>query len=154
MTLSTTQQTALQALAGRSLTTAEINLANIRDDADLAASLSVGLTTTVSKLIGPGAVMNALGAANGAAFLDAMTSLSSTISAIKWGLALLNAGVFDVGDPTSIAIINLLVSGGTLGSATIAANTISQATATALLNLAVAPLTISVDQVSNILNGA
>jgi hypothetical protein len=153
MGLSTNQQTQLQTLAGRSLTANEITLANARDDVDLAASLSVGLTQTVSHLIGIGGVLNALGAANGAAFLDAMNTLSSTVSAIKYGIELLNAGQFDVGDPTSIAVINLLVSGGALGSATITANTIPQATATALLNLAVVPAPISVNQVSNILNG-
>jgi hypothetical protein len=154
MSLSANQQTELQALAGRALTTAEIALATARNDAGLATSLSVGLSHTVSKRIGAGSVLDALGAVNGAAFLDAMTSLSSTVSAIKWGLALLNSGDFDVGSATSIGIINTLVSGGTLGSTTIPANTITQATATALLNLAVVPLTISADQVSNILNGA
>lgn len=153
MALSTNQQTGLQTLAGRALTATEIGYANARDDADLAASLSVGLTTTASTKIGIGGVLNALGAANGAAFLDAMTSLSSTVSAIKYGLQLLDSGQFDVGDSTSIATINLLVTGGTLGGATIPANTISQATATALLNLAVIPAPISVSQVSNILNG-
>ncbi|WP_321913600.1 hypothetical protein [Paraburkholderia sp. J11-2] len=148
------QQAELQALAGRSLTSAEITLAGNRDDAGLAASLSFGLTQVVSKRIGAGSVLDALGAVSGAAFLDAMDSLSSTVSAIKWGLSLLNSGNFDVGSATSIGIVNTLVSGGTLGAVTIPANTISQATATALLNLAVVPLTISVDQVSNILNGA
>lgn len=152
--MDSTQQTALQALVNRSLTQTEIGYADARDDADLAASLSSGLTQTVSTKVGIGAVLNALGAASGAAFLDAMESLGSTVSAIKWGLVLLNNSDFDVGDPTSIGIINTLVTGGTIGTATISANTIPQATATALLNLAVVPLTISVAQVSNILNGA
>lgn len=154
MTLSTTQQTALQTLAGRSLTTAEITLANSRDDADLAASLSVGLTQVVSHKVGVGSVLDALGAVNGATFLDAMNSLSSTVSAIKYGIELLDAGTFDLGSPTAIGIINLLVSGGTLGTVTIPVNTIPQATATALLSLAVVPAPIGVNQVSNILNGA
>lgn len=152
--MDSTQQTALQALAGRALTAAEITLATNRDDAGLAASLSVDLAQTISKRIGAGSVLDALGAVNGAEFLDAMTSLSSTVSAIKWGLALLNASDFDVGSATSIGIINTLVSGGTLGAVMIPANTISQATATALLNLAVVPLMIGADQISNILNGA
>jgi hypothetical protein len=153
MALSVNQQTELQALAGRSLTATDIGYANARDDADLAASLSVGLTQTVSTKIGIGGVLNALGAANGAAFLDAMNSLASTVSAIKYGIQLLDASQFDMGDPTSISVINLLVTGGTLGAETIAANTIPQTTATALLNLAIVPTSISVAQVSNILNG-
>lgn len=147
------QQTELQTLVGRALTAAEITLATNRSDQDLAASLSVGLIQTVTTKVGIGSVLNALGAVNGAAFLDAMESLAPTVSPIKWGLVLLNAGTFDLGDPVSIGMIGLLVSGGTIGSATIAVNTIPQATATALLSLAVVPAPISVNQVSNILNG-
>jgi hypothetical protein len=136
------QQAALESLAGRAMTAGEIALASARDDADLATSLSVGRTATVSTKVGIGAVLNALGAVNGAAFLDAMEALAPTVSPIKWGLVLLDAGVFDVGDPVSIAMINQLVPGS-----------IPQATATLLLALAVVPAPISTDQVSAILNG-
>jgi len=148
-----TQQAALQALAGRLLTTDEVTLAAARADQDLAASLSVGLVQTVPTRIGPGAVLTALGAVSGAALLDAMTALAATVSPIKWGLALLNAGTFDVGNPVSIGMINLLVTGGTIGSVTIPAGTVTQETATTLLALAVVPAPIATAQVSAILNG-
>jgi hypothetical protein len=152
--MNTNQQAALAALAGRALTSAEIALATARNDADLATSLSVGLTKTVKTLIGIGAVMDALGAVPGAAFLDAMEALAPTISAIKWGLSLLNADKFDVGSQASIGVVNTLVLGGEIGAVTVAAGTVPQAVATALLGLAVVPAPIDTAQVSAILNGA
>lgn len=146
------QQTALQTLAGRALTASEVTLATNRQDADLAASLSVGLTKTVPTQIGIGSILATLGPEAGAAFLDAMEALAPTCSPVKWAMVLVNAATLDVGSPATIAMVNLLVSGGTSGGITVAANTIPQSTATALLALAQQPAPITTDQVSAILN--
>jgi hypothetical protein len=152
--ISANQQQELAALAGRALTPNELLLGALRNDAALAQSLSVGLTQTISPTrINIGSVLDALGAAPGAAFLDQMGTLGQTASAIKWMLILIQDGTFDIGDPNLVAVINLLVTGGTLGSATIDPNTIAQATATALINLGIFPLVITTLQVSNILSG-
>lgn len=61
------QQTTLTTLAGRALTIAEITLATNRQDADLAASLSVGRTKKVSTPAGYGTVIDVLHILDGSA---------------------------------------------------------------------------------------
>lgn len=138
-----TQQTALEALAGRAMTAAEVTLATQREDSALAASLSVGLTATVSPTWVSARTVLAY-CTDGAAILDALAGAASTVSAVKWALPYIQGtdGI-DMGLPASIQMLNQLQ----------AANVLTTAQVTELKNLAVKPAPISVSTVSNILNG-
>ena len=138
------QQTALEALAGRSLTATEIAAAQSRDDAGLADSLSVGRTRTAPTLIGVGQVMTALGPVAGAAVLDALDAVRSSNRPLWWAWSLLEQGALDVGNSATQAQINALSGAGLM----------TQAQADTMIALSHQPDPITVDAVSNILNGA
>lgn len=137
------QQMALETLAGRSLTSTEIEYALSRNDTDLATSLSVGLTKTVPTKIGIGAVLATLGAVSGAAILDTLTTVSGSNRPLYWALQMLSREQLDMSDPNVSAQMALLVTAGIL----------TQAQSTSLLNLAIQPAPISTGQVSTLLNG-
>lgn len=84
-------------------------LASVRDDAGIAAALSVGRTRIESTFIGVGRVMDCLGPTEGAAVLDALDALRTTVSPVKWAWLLLERGELDVGLPSVRAQIDALV---------------------------------------------
>lgn len=80
-----------------------------RDDGAIAAALSVGRTKIVSRLIGFGTILDALGPTEGAAVLDALEAIGQQVSAVKWGMRLLEASNLDIGLPSVRAQIDQLV---------------------------------------------
>jgi hypothetical protein len=51
----------------------------------------------VPRMIGPGTIMNELGAAAGAAALDALEALAAQVPHVKWAMILMKGGGLDVG---------------------------------------------------------
>lgn len=139
-----TQQTALEVLAGRALTQVETALAQARDDAALAASLSIGRTRCVPTLIGMGQVMEALGPTAGAAVLDALNTAKNDYRPLYWAWGLLEKGLLDVGSPATQAQINALAGAGLM----------TPAQATTLIGLSSQSDPVQIAAVSDILNGA
>jgi len=59
-------------------------------------------------------MMKILGATNGAAYLDALTTVAAQNSAVKWAMGnILTTGI-DVGDPEVVAMLNMLTGTGVL----------------------------------------
>lgn len=114
-----------------------------RDCGALAAILSVGRTKTVDKLIGYGTVLETLGAAAGATFLDGLVALSATSSPVKWALKLLDRGELNIGAPETQAQLDALATGGLM----------PQAVANTLKALAVVADSVSAQQVQQVLEG-
>jgi hypothetical protein len=136
------QQAALETLAGRALTVAEIAAANARDDATLSLSLSAGRTQTVPNLIGVGQVMEALGPVAGAAVLDALDAVRTSNRPLYWAWGLLEKGMLDVGSPATQASIHGLAAAGLM----------TAAQADTLIGLARRPDPVLVGVVSDLLN--
>lgn len=96
------QQAALEALAERALSPGEIALAAIRNDADLAASLSVGRTRIASRLIGRGTIL-AVMAPGGGLFLAALRDIGAIqprtedTANVAEAVGLIDQGCFDIG---------------------------------------------------------
>jgi hypothetical protein len=67
-------------------------------------------------LIGFGTVLAVLGAEGGAAFLDTLTLLATTNSAIKWGLKQMERGALDISLDVTRQQIDALAAGGALTS--------------------------------------
>lgn len=137
------QQAALETLAGRSMTPGEIALAAIRNDAGLAASLSVDRKMPASRLIGIGTIQATLGAGAGA-FLDGLVTLGQTDRDVFWAMELIKSGTLDIGMPETRTQIETLA----------AANSGIAQPCAAILALAVVDAPLPTDQVSAILNGA
>ena len=117
-----------------------------RDDGAIATALSVNRVKTVSPTnIGIGHVLGALGPMAGAAFLDELNAGAQSSSLIKYGLQMLNAENFDIGNALCIAQINAFV------TSTPALLTAPQAQA--LINLAVVPDPVSPQDVAAALEG-
>lgn len=135
------QQNALESLVGRALTADELAHAQARNDADLAASLSVGLETTQPTPIGIGTVL-AVMAPSGGDFLNALEGMGAADSNVKWALKMIEQGTFDVGHPVTRAQLQAFA-----GAVPAMAPAIE-----ALLDVAVHPDLVSVDTVSAILN--
>ena len=51
----------------------------------------------VPRMIGPGTIMNELGATTGAAALDALEDLAAQVPHVKWAMILMKGGGLDVG---------------------------------------------------------
>lgn len=115
----------------------------IRDCGALAAILSVGRTKTVEKLIGYGTVLEALGAENGAAFLDGLTAVSASSSPVKWALKLLDRGELNIGAAATQAQLDALATTGVM----------PQAVADILKGLAIVPDAVSPQEVQTALEG-
>ena len=109
----------------------------IRDCGALAAILSVGRTKTVDKLIGYGTVLEALGAENGAAFLDGLAAVAASSSPVKWALKLLDRGELNIGAAATRGQLDALAAGGVM----------PQAVADALKGLAIEPDPYSIQDV-------
>ena len=63
----------------------------------------------VPRMIGPGTIMNELGAATGAAALDALEDLAAQVPHVKWAMILMKGGGLDVGSVVVRAQIDGLV---------------------------------------------
>ena len=99
------QQSALEAVAGRALTPAELAaiepfLAD-RNDVQIAALLPAK-QTLISSPIGIGTILAAL-APNGGDFLNALEAMGATDANVKWALKLIEQSNFDVGIPATRA---------------------------------------------------
>lgn len=92
-----TQQSSLQALAGRTLTEAEVTqidaLLPARRDDLIAAVLSAGRTRLQSRLISERGVMSALGIVAGEAFLQAIETFAANQPAPEHPLAAAHGGI-------------------------------------------------------------
>ena len=133
--MNTAQQTALETLVGRALTTEEISaidpLLADRNDGAIACLLSQGRTKLVQHMIGERGVIDKLGPVAGDAFLTALESIQAEsdlpaamqpcFGAIKRGAAWLktDAGL-DVGSATLRGLLDALVSAGKLDATSVA----------------------------------
>lgn len=73
-----------------------------RNEAAIAAVLSVGKTKLVHMTIGIGTVLSTLGASGGP-FLDGMVSMGASDSNVKWAMKLLETGEFNIGSAAAQA---------------------------------------------------
>ena len=93
------QQTALESLAGRELTAAEVAAIEPflvdRNDVAIAALLPPKVTV-ISTPIGIGMILTTL-APNGGTFLDALEAAGQSDPNVKWALKLIEQSNFDVG---------------------------------------------------------
>ena len=71
----------------------------------------------VPRMIGPGTVMNELGAAAGAAALDALESLAAQVPHVKWAMILMKGLGLDVGSAVVREQIDGLVPAGIITTA-------------------------------------
>lgn len=136
------QQTALETLVDRPLTDDEIVQAEARNDALLAASLSVGRTRIQSREIGTGTILAVL-APNGGEFIDALVALGETDRNVYWSMELIKQGRFDIGMPKAREQIQALATGNPDLAPSVAA----------LLAYGEVPDPLPVAAVSAILNG-
>ncbi|WP_153117386.1 hypothetical protein [Rhodocyclus tenuis] len=113
-----------------------------RNDAALAAMLSVDRTRRGPRLIGIGTILDTLGPEPGAALLDALYALRDTVPAIKWAWVLIDRGELDVSLDSVRGQIDALVSQGVM----------TAAQAGAINSLAEVADPVSVSDVSAILN--
>lgn len=70
--------------------------------------------TLAETLVGPGALMSAIGGDAGAAFLDALESMTSSSPRIRWAMFLIKGVGIDIADPQVRQTIGELVAGGVL----------------------------------------
>lgn len=110
-----------------------------RDCGALAAILSVGRTKTVERNVGYGTIMDTLGAEAGAAFLDALTSMATVSSPVKWALKLLDRGELNIGAEATRGQLDALAAGGVM----------PHAVADALKGLAMGPDIVTAEQVAD-----
>ena len=98
--MTTAQQSALEAVAGRALTGEEIAAIDLllpeRNDVAIAAILSTGRVKTQPTLIGIGTAL-AVMAPSGGEFLNALESMGATDANVKWALKMIEQQTFDVG---------------------------------------------------------
>ena len=104
--MTTAQQAALEAVAGRALTGAEIAaidpLLPARNDVAIANILSAGRVKTQPTPIGIGTVLVVM-APSGGEFLNALESMGATDANVKWALKMIEQQTFDVGHPVTRA---------------------------------------------------
>lgn len=100
------QQAALEAVAGRLLLPSEMGgidaLLPDRNDVQIAAILSVGRVRVVPTRIGIGTILSVMAPAGGD-FLNALESMASADSNVKWALKLIEQSNFDIGSPVAQA---------------------------------------------------
>lgn len=138
------QQTALEAVAGRALTQAEIDaitpLLPDRNDVEIAAILSVGRVTTAYTEIGNGLILATIGLTSGNTLLDYL----ATDATFRHVRSLLEQGRLDVSSSLVRGALDSFAVGGV----------ITQAEANALKALAETPNPIHYNAVSDALNVA
>lgn len=64
--------------------------------------------------VGIGAILDVLGPAAGATFLDALETLAKTQAVVRWGLELIRSDGLDLSRPSARSQLATLVAGGTL----------------------------------------
>lgn len=106
----------------------------------IAAKVSVDRKQVQSTLGGVGIVMEALGPTAGAALLDTLEAMSTSVPAVKWAFVLINRGELDFGSTATRAMIDQLVT--------------DPAAAAALKAVAEVPAPVSVAEVIEALKGA
>ena len=113
-------------------------------DQVIANTISTDLTQCVPTMIGPGAVLNALGPAAGAAVMAGIQAAAGTnmSNPLYWGLQVLLAGNLDVSLAATQSELQALVSMGTM----------TQAQMNTLVTLSAVPDSVSVNDVSRVLN--
>lgn len=142
------QQLALEALAGRTLSSGEIDqitpliLPAVRNDAAIAEILSVGRTKIESRAIGIGTILATLGSTGGT-FLDGLVTMGITDRNVYWAMELVKAGNLDIGMQATRDQVSAIA---------LAVPDIAPAI-NALLALAVVPDPIATMAVSTTLNG-
>lgn len=109
----------------------------------IAAAVSDGRTSVVSRLGGIGAVLETLGVVDGPAVLDALDSLRSSNPAVRWGWVLLERAELDFGSPVTRQLIDSLAASGVM--------TAEQAEK--LKSLAVVPAPVGVQEVVAAMEG-
>jgi len=107
-----TQIAALEAVAGRALTSTEKAsidpLVQVRNDVAIAALLSAGRTKHGPTQIGEGTVVAVLGDPRGGMFLDAVVDLGEQDRTVYWGMAPVRRGVLDLSIPAARASLAAL----------------------------------------------
>lgn len=120
-----------------------IDLAS-RNDAAIAAALSVGRVRIEKRLIGIGTVLDALGPEAGAEVVDRIEALAVASKPVKWGFFLLQRDNLDVALPSVRAQFDELAAAGVM----------TQAQADTLKALGQVADPVPVNDVSDILNAA
>lgn len=82
-----------------------------RDPEAIAAAVSLGRTRVVSRLGGIGAVLEALGTADGSSLLDRLYAQKDSLPALRWAWVLIDRGDLDFGSQRTREMIDLLVPG-------------------------------------------
>ena len=77
-------------------------------------AFNVGHTKVATKLGGIGLVLETLGPDNGAALLDGLQSMTTTVPALKWAWYLIERGELDFGSPATRGMIDMLVAQGAI----------------------------------------
>jgi hypothetical protein len=89
----------------------------------VAAALSVGRTRHRSTHVGPGTIMAVLGAAEGAALLETLTTMAAAAGSvpayvpIKWAMKIIDRGELDLGVQATRDQIAALAAGGVMSAA-------------------------------------
>ncbi len=91
-----------------------------RDYTAIAAAVNAGRTKIVPRLIGFGRVLDTLGDDAGAAVLDAIESLRSSVPKLKYVWILLEKGELDVGMESVRTGLDQLAAGGVMSIAQVA----------------------------------
>ena len=77
-------------------------------------AFNVGHTKVATKLGGIGLVLETLGPDNGAALLDGLQAMTTTVPALKWAWYLIERGELDFGSPATRGMIDTLVAQGAI----------------------------------------
>ena len=77
-------------------------------------AFNVGHTKVATKLGGIGLVLEALGPVDGAALLDGLQAMTTTVRALKWAWYLIERGELDFGSPATRGMIDTLVTQGAI----------------------------------------
>ena len=101
---------------------AQINLldASLRNSGDyqaIADTVNSGRTKVVTRLGGIGLVLETLGPVDGAALLDTLQGMTTSVPALKWAWYLIERGELDFGSAATRAMIDQLVLGGAMPEA-------------------------------------
>ena len=88
-----------------------------RDYQGIADMLNLTRTKVQPKLGGIGLVLETLGPVDGAALLDTLQSLTTSIPALKWAWYLIERGELDFGSAATRGMIDQLVLGGVMPEA-------------------------------------
>ena len=107
------QKTALETVAGRALTDAEVTALdplldpNNRNDVEIARIISNGRVKYEPTQIGPGTIIAVMGDAGGQ-FLDDVTALGQSDRNVYWGMDAVRRGAFDLSVPLARGMLAAL----------------------------------------------